>query len=659
MLRWSLLSLLLLLPQDPDWEKLRAQIDKISSDDAAERAEARKAIEKLDKDLLMRGFRAKEHRETAALALGVLGDEKAKDALVEMTKSKDAALRAAAFEALGGMKSAESVMAKALGDEPRVAFAAARALARTSNTSRLWSIYTTAAGEVRLDKLQTRTRALAAAVAADAVYPGFGANACVAALEDRDPTFVSAALLGLWQMETLEPLKQRTAPMLARLRNARTRKDLSDTDRERAGLLLLRSGLAVESDLAGMLTDPSALLRERAIKALTPKEPAKKDVGRWLSWLENDAIARDYSKLIESWIAKATGTDPGGDRTERLKVWKQWWTTHQETVFQDSVTKSIEAGVKWLRDNPARGLNSGQAGLVALCLYTMLKSGVGPNDEAVKPSLAWLLKQPLDGVYYASLAAMAFTEAATQWRKEKETDPDLGAKYRRRAVDAAAYLVCAQTNNGCWGYKPGDGWGDNSNAQFAILGLRAAQNGDAKIPENTWKRAAAYLSKSQMSDGGWGYTSEAAYGSMTAAGLCGLLIARSTEKNRAPGDLLADKDVARALKWLEENWTMEGHLYKNGGVGSGIGSAYYWLWSLERCCLVTGVKKIGTHDWYREGAEYIMALQEKTGLWTGSEGVADHCFALLFLKRAFVDVQTEGAKGKASKDVATEGGKGK
>jgi hypothetical protein len=382
----------------------------------------------------------------------------------------------------------------------------------------------------------------------------------------------------------------------------------------------------------------------------------------WLEWLKNDAIAKEHGKLIEGWLAKVTGIPDDGDRDARLKAWNDWWTKQRDAIFHESVSKAIDAGVAWLKSKSNKGRWSdafGEAGLTSLCCYTLIKSGVSVNDETVAASLAWLLKQPFNGqgleggTYRTAVMAMVFSEAAALYRKPADAKEDLGAKYRKRANEAAAWLVQVQRNSGGWNYGT-EGNEDNSNAQFAILGLRAAMNGGAKIGAGTWTRADKYLVKLQNADGGWGYTAEAPYGSMTAAGLCGLLIARSTDKEKLPSDLLKDKEIARALAWLDENWTMEGHLYKNGGVGSGIGSAYYWLWSLERCCLVAGLEKIGKHDWYREGAGYIIARQTKDGLWEGPEGIADHCFALLFLKRAYVPVATPGSGDKKPREKDPE-----
>jgi hypothetical protein len=65
----------------------------------------------------------------------------------------------------------------------------------------------------------------------------------------------------------------------------------------------------------------------------------------------------------------------------------------------------------------------------------------------------------------------------------------------------------------------------------------------------------------------------------------------------------------------------------------------YFLWSLERAAVLYGLPTIGDRDWYRWGAEILIANQEKRGYWTnggyhGASPTIDTCLALLFLKRA-------------------------
>jgi hypothetical protein len=74
----------------------------------------------------------------------------------------------------------------------------------------------------------------------------------------------------------------------------------------------------------------------------------------------------------------------------------------------------------------------------------------------------------------------------------------------------------------------------------------------------------------------------------------------------------------------------------------------YYLWSLERACTLSSIQKIGGHDWYREGAAYLLATQRPDGSWTSPADVptTDTAFALLFLKRGLQSVETKGGGDK-------------
>ncbi len=64
----------------------------------------------------------------------------------------------------------------------------------------------------------------------------------------------------------------------------------------------------------------------------------------------------------------------------------------------------------------------------------------------------------------------------------------------------------------------------------------------------------------------------------------------------------------------------------------------YFLWSVERVGVLYDLPTIGRKDWYRWGAEMLVANQKPQGNWAdggypGTNLVIDTCLALLFLKR--------------------------
>ena len=137
--------------------------------------------------------------------------------------------------------------------------------------------------------------------------------------------------------------------------------------------------------------------------------------------------------------------------------------------------------------------------------------------------------------------------------------------------------------------------------------------------------------RSQNSDGGWGYRHGArSTGSMTAAGVASLYILGSSlyARPRVCGQYSYDRRIAAGLQWLAEHFSVE--------QNPGGGHHFYYLYALERAGMLSGLKYFGRHNWYREGAEYLLRAQRPAGYW--GNGEVDTAFALLFLAKGKVPV---------------------
>jgi len=297
--------------------------------------------------------------------------------------------------------------------------------------------------------------------------------------------------------------------------------------------------------------------------------------------------------------------------------------------------------------------SGGYGGVTALATLALLQAGVPLEDKAVVKGLKALEGMPNRETYVVSLRLMALAKA------EQVSGT---SRYRKEIEAAVRWLQRTQSAIGTWGYEAKDIEGDkeslvdntdNSNTQMALLALYEAARAGYKVDDPVWKRSEDYFVRTQGSDGSWGYRhggpgsvqTMPRYGSMTAAGLATLLITGSRLQQAADCGCTGNKGrgyrnsqpVAQAMSWLAKHFTVE----RNPGL-EGNAWHFYWLYALERVGIISGLKTIGTHDWFREGAAYLVRHQMADGGFARSAdrgGVAaeyDTAFAILFLAKGHV-----------------------
>lgn len=360
-------------------------------------------------------------------------------------------------------------------------------------------------------------------------------------------------------------------------------------------------------------------------------------------------------------------------------------------VLDRAVDKAIGLGMKYIsalqrKDGAIRQRDDYPMGRTALALLALLKSGVNRHEPLVKRALAHLRGLPLARTYSVSLLIMALEAAnvnpseaeilAAMRRRGRLRRPFLPRKLSAADLEwmrrAAGWLLARSVDRRVWHY-PSESGGrgrrrgfDHSNTQYAVLGLKAASRCGVAVPADVWKRVASHFLAAQVASGpevvrrvrpaprpgspyapagpryavharsrGWGYLDRttAAYGSMTSAGVGTLAIARS-------GLLLAGalshgmatrirQSIHDGLAWMERHYSVLHNPYHGGWF-------YYYLYGLERACVLTNTAYLGERDWYREGAHLLVITQARGGSW--QRNAIETAFALLFLKRATTPV---------------------
>jgi hypothetical protein len=176
------------------------------------------------------------------------------------------------------------------------------------------------------------------------------------------------------------------------------------------------------------------------------------------------------------------------------------------------------------------------------------------------------------------------------------------------------------------------GGGDNSNTQFALLAVWAAQRYDLPLTP-TLSLVAQRFTRSQDTDGQWHYKDKqnaSVNPTMTCAGLLGMAVHYGLrDPDRKPTAPANDPTIQKALKVLGDNISRSrAKNLKNHEM--------YYLWSVERVAVLFRLKEIAGQRWYHWGMDEIVARQGADGGWPDSarsNRVVDTCFALLFLQR--------------------------
>jgi hypothetical protein len=318
-------------------------------------------------------------------------------------------------------------------------------------------------------------------------------------------------------------------------------------------------------------------------------------------------------------------------------------------VTREEVERAIQEGMRYLKQTqrvdgswPDADAEA-HTGTTSLATLALLTAGEPASSQTITRALSFLRNfspDQLRSVYAVALQTMAFAAA----------DPERDGV---KIANNVQWLENAQIRPGdrvswpgSWTYSMSKGRnGDNSNTQYALLGLYAASEVGIPVKPEVWTLARNYWEQCQHTDGGWAYTPEAqspVTGSMSCAGISSLVITglkrfqgqeflTGTEIHNC-GKGALNTNLQRGIDW------MAGHFRVGDNFGHGQQWKFYYLYGMERAGRLTGQRFFGDHDWYREGAEELVHTQDKLqGFWKGTlfedREIVATSFALLFLAK--------------------------
>jgi hypothetical protein len=357
-------------------------------------------------------------------------------------------------------------------------------------------------------------------------------------------------------------------------------------------------------------------------------------------------------------------------------------------VSQKEIDSAILKGAEFLKTAPSPGGHL-KTNCDELILLTLIHAGV--SEKGYEKLLQNCLDRPLEHTYKVALFAMCLEELDA-------------TRYQGKIAQCAQFLVDNQATNGQWSYgrptdavkdistaeppkavasgdkkkgtvrefgdsrehkrpktaiavkqtRNGGDKGDNSNSQYAALGLRACFDANIKLPEEVLQKARTWWVESQGPDEsgaakavgknavsssgdipyvqGWNYQKASEEGKPTEAMTAGAVGATVIYEYMLGRDWHKDKVTRAGVNWLGKHFAIHDN--------------YYYLYALERAGMLYNTELFGGHNWYFEGARFLVDHQAADGSWghreNKDENTWDTCFAVLFLKKATRAIATEG-----------------
>ncbi|HEY7313045.1 MAG TPA: prenyltransferase/squalene oxidase repeat-containing protein, partial [Gemmataceae bacterium] len=262
---------------------------------------------------------------------------------------------------------------------------------------------------------------------------------------------------------------------------------------------------------------------------------------------------------------------------------------------------------KQIKEGPEAGSWSPNQAFNALAMLAFLSKGHVPGrgkygdlieGGAVKPGVLTRAKkymlskaQPTGYISSSSMYEHGLSTLALAEMYGMDPDPDLESKLRK-AVDL---IVRAQSPAGGWRYNPTPTDQDMSVTVMQIVALRAANNAEIPVPQQTFEKAIKYVRSCAGPTGGYAYQGAGSGPQTSAAGALSLQLL-------GKGD---DANIPRTMTYLTTIPVQWG--------GGNPQYFYYFHYYAIQAFYQAGGKE--WNDWHPRVRELLLEKQNKDGSW--------------------------------------------
>lgn len=269
-------------------------------------------------------------------------------------------------------------------------------------------------------------------------------------------------------------------------------------------------------------------------------------------------------------------------------------------------------------------------GLTALSVFALLASGENPQEPRLARAIEFLKKADITGTYVLGIRCQIWLQLPPS--------PEVKTLANRDMRALLGLMKSQEFARGFYDYNAEGGprTYSLSRSQYAVLGMWAVSQAGVEVPNAYWAEVEKAWIRAQRKDGGWAYYAHRddppVTAGITAAGVATLFIVQDQlyasrgQDCKNPTEIPA---IEKGIDWMAKNFDKIAN-----ETPYPRDFPYATLYAVERVGVAGGLKYIGKHDWYAEGADYLVKRQKSSGTWTGFPGgVPNACFAIVFLSR--------------------------